>query len=242
MQDNFTIDFENTAFVSEELSKFSDINRANWRCEFILSRNKHEIEGKRILDLTSNNGKFSYACAKLGAKSVTGVEVRENLIEQSTANTAEEFGDTCSFIQGDLFEYLPTVEPGQFDTILCLGFFYHTTRQIEFMEQMRRINPACLIIDTTVWKSYFTFSRKGLSKGPCLFFAWEDPDLDRMTVDTSGIVGIPTVSFIQELFKLYGFDCESVDVKKVGIKNWSGLEDYKKIKRYACLLRPTSGK
>ena len=126
MQRRFYIDYENTPFPQTgKIKAETHPYRLNWRCEILLTRNQEAIESKRILDLASHDGMFSYACLKLGASHVTGVEGRENLVKSAIDNltglgyTQEHF----SFIQDDVFNYLERVKPKEFDTILCFGFF-----------------------------------------------------------------------------------------------------------------------
>ena len=81
----FDVNFSNTVFT-ETSQVWAYPDRLNWRCELLLTRQKHVVEGKRILDLASHDGRFSYACLKLGAKHVTGVEGRPHLVEHAKNN------------------------------------------------------------------------------------------------------------------------------------------------------------
>ncbi|MBM3157298.1 MAG: class I SAM-dependent methyltransferase [Chloroflexi bacterium] len=146
----FQVDFRDTPFL--RTSKLAQPEILNWRCEILLTRNKEAIEGKNVLDIASHNGWFSWACLRLGAKHVTGVEGRQHLVEYANQNllrlgyTSQRF----EFIQGDIFDYLPRVKPAAFDTVLCFGFLYHTIRQVEFMREMKRIQPQWFLLDTEV--------------------------------------------------------------------------------------------
>jgi SAM-dependent methyltransferase len=227
----FLINYENVNLITAGVrpTTFSDTNRVNWRCQALLTQNQEAIKNQKVLDLACNNGRFSYACLELGAKHVTGVEGRQQIVER-----AEKFmssiapQDKWRFLQGDLFEYLSSVEEGQFDTILCFGFLYHTFKQVEFFEQMKRIKPTYVIVDTTVYRKFFTYGHLGFTKPPSLIFSYEDPTLERMTIDESGIIALPTKSFLEYMFKLHGFSCQEISFKKAGVKNWAGLKDYKR--------------
>jgi 2-polyprenyl-3-methyl-5-hydroxy-6-metoxy-1,4-benzoquinol methylase len=153
MPKTFTVDFENTPFLSS--SETGQIpNRLNWRAEILLTKNRPLIENRRILDLGSHDGRFSYACLRLGASHVTGVEGRGHLVQNARNNLrATGYNEQIfTMLEDDVFRYLPTAEPETFDTILCLGFFYHTTRQIELLREIVRLRPAYFIIDTYVEK------------------------------------------------------------------------------------------
>ena len=158
MQRRFYVDYENTPFLETYKIKHDALSyRLNWRCEILLTRNQEAIKGKRVLDLASHDGLFSYACLKLGASHVTGVEGRENLVKSAIDNltglgyTQRHF----SFIQDDIFDYLEKVQPKEFDTILCFGIFNHTIRQIELVREIKRIQPTHFILDTFIQRGIF---------------------------------------------------------------------------------------
>jgi ubiquinone/menaquinone biosynthesis C-methylase UbiE len=148
----FSVNFENSIYLkTAQTGAYS--NRLNWRSELLLARNLEAIQNKKVLDIACHDGRFSYACLKLGAKHITGVEGRQPLVDSAEKNL-EALGfpkDKYNFICGDIFDKLTDFEEGDFDTILCLGFFYHTIRQIELLQQIRRLNPKYLILDTTVF-------------------------------------------------------------------------------------------
>ena len=151
MEGKFCINFEGTPFlVTSKIHALA--NRLNWRAEMLLTRNPTAIKDKKILDLGSHDGRFSWACLELGASHVTGVEARPHLVKFANENLIGlGYGlQSFTFVEGDVFDYLPTVELGEFDTILCLGFFYHTARQIELMNEVKRIEPEFFILDTAV--------------------------------------------------------------------------------------------
>lgn len=158
MKTDFYVDYKNSPFLETgKITPETFPNRLNWRCEILLARNRAAIAGKRVLDLASHDGVFSYACLQLGASHVTGVEGRESLIKSAIGNLTalgcppERF----AFIQGDVFDYLKGVKAGEFDTILCFGIIYHTIRQTELLTEVKRIRPDFLILDTFLQRGYF---------------------------------------------------------------------------------------
>ncbi|MGR3219524.1 MAG: class I SAM-dependent methyltransferase [Candidatus Anammoxibacter sp.] len=153
---NFVVDYKDTLFL-ESSDTAALLNRLNWRAEILLTRNREAIEGKRILDLASHDGRFSYACLKLGAKHVTGIEFRDHLVKNTYENF-EKLGydpGQYNFLKGDIFHYLSNFDPSEFDTILCFGFFYHTIRQVELLELIKGLKPQHFILDTMVTKLMF---------------------------------------------------------------------------------------
>ncbi|MBA7566017.1 hypothetical protein ES708_07704 [subsurface metagenome] len=158
MKSDFYVNYDNTPFLETgRITAETPPYRLNWRCEILLTRNRQAIKGKRVLDLASHDGTFSYACLKLGASHVTGVEGRENLVKSAIDNlttlgyTKERF----TFIQDDVFDYLKGVKAKEFDTILCLGIFYHTIRQTELLREIKRIQPTYFILDTFMQRGTF---------------------------------------------------------------------------------------
>ncbi len=152
MQKNqFSVNYTNTIFLKTSQTA-AKANRLNWRAEVLLNQNRATIKGKRVLDLASHDGRFSYACLELGASYVEGIEARDELVHSARNNLAGlGYGDDkVRFIKSDLFDYLPLVQTGAFDVILCFGFFYHTIRQIELIHQIARIKPKYFILDTAV--------------------------------------------------------------------------------------------
>ena len=74
---------------------------------------------KKVLDCFSHTGGFALNAAKGNAKSVTAVDVSMTALEQGRKN-AEMNGllEKISFVQADVFDYLKTIERGQFDLII----------------------------------------------------------------------------------------------------------------------------
>lgn len=123
MANKFHINYENTPFLKTSKTGVHP-NRLNWRAEILLTRNSEAIRGKNILDLASHDGRFSYACLRLGASHVTGIEVRPNLVKFANENLASlDCGlKTFMFINGDIFDYLPKVKRGHSIQFFALVF------------------------------------------------------------------------------------------------------------------------
>lgn len=229
MSPEFVVDYANLRYG--EKGGQSDFNRMNWRSELLLTRNQHAIKDKRVLDIACNNGRLSYPCLVLGAKQVTGIEVRQELIDKGKEYLAgTEYSGKMHFVKSDVFDYLASVQPGEFDTILCFGFLYHTVRQVEFFRQVQRIMPDHVIIDTSVFKNYLWYGKSIFSQPqpPCLFMISEDPQETRNTFDSDGVAFWPTKSFLETMFNKIGYRHRQIIYSKQEIKDWSGMKDYRK--------------
>ena len=125
--------------------------RMNERYEALFASNRDIFDGARVLDLASHDGRYSFAALKTGAAHVTGVEVRESLIDmaQETFAFYGQDPETYRFVCGDVFEVLAR-ERFDVDVVLCLGYLYHTYRHTELMYRLHDLAPKHLIVDTMV--------------------------------------------------------------------------------------------
>lgn len=131
----------------------SDLARLNFRYDHVIERNKDILAGKRVLDIASHDGRFSFAAVQgAGAKSVLGIEAREHLVKGAEANFATYGVDPASyrFVVGDIFEEIGKIEPGTIDTAMVLGFLYHTARQYEIFSWLSRLGVKNIIVDSNV--------------------------------------------------------------------------------------------
>jgi SAM-dependent methyltransferase len=208
-----SVNFQGTPFLTTS-RVYATVSYLNHTCEVLLTRNLHTIQNKNILDIASHDGTYSYACLQLGARHVVGVEPRSHMVNDAIENLTS-LGHKASefdFIVDDIFKYLPTVEPGQFDTVLCFGFFYHTAKQTELLAQIRRIKPRYFILATRVEDFKIPESKlQGIKRWECReiagFMAYyiENPSQDMATIHPTGLTGTPTKSLVEVLLRDYGF-------------------------------------
>ncbi len=113
------------------------------------------LKGKRVLDLGSNSGYWSYiTLAEGGASFVQGIEASPELVEQANF-VFEKKGmipGSYDFRLDDAYSYLRETED-RFDVVLCLGFFYHINDPLALLQLMRRVCRGFTVIDTIVHKS-----------------------------------------------------------------------------------------
>lgn len=87
---------------------------------FNVLENMMDLEGIRALDLFAGTGAITFELLSRGAESVTAVEktaTQFNFI----AKVARELGcdDRLRLVRGDVFKYLATAAPGQFDLVFA---------------------------------------------------------------------------------------------------------------------------
>lgn len=132
----------------------SQPNRLNCRYQAMMAWNKIWIKGMRVLDIACYNARWTYASIHLGAKHVTAIEKNPQYANQASRNmeTMAVNPDRYEIICGDIHKEIKRFEPGDFDTILCFGFFYHTPRHDYLVDKMVGLNPRAIIMDTQVAK------------------------------------------------------------------------------------------
>lgn len=189
--------------------------RLNLRYEAIFGENRDILTGASVLDLASHDGRWSLAALAAGARSVTGIEARPELVKGAARNLAE-YGyraDRARFITGDVHQVLNTQELDA-DVVLCLGFLYHTLRYNELLNGIRRANARYLIIDT--------FSPHMMAPVPNVNVITEYVDQegaaapDAYTDGPSVLVGLPNLAAIRVMLGAYGYRVER-------LSDWAGL-------------------
>jgi predicted RNA methylase len=212
-------------------------NRMNERYEALIASNRDILDGARVLDLASHDGRYSFAALKAGAAHVTGVEVRESLIEKAQETFAfyGQDPETYRFVCGDVFEVLAR-EKFDVDVVLCLGFLYHTYRHTELMYRLHNLAPKHLIVDTMVMHGTRPTLKVHAERSV------EDIRSAAQDAYSVGRVVVlwPSVPALQVLLTAYGFEIESMyDWKSrlAGRPPMPGLEGYAKGSRVTLRCR-----
>lgn len=204
---------EHTVFYdSTEIG--ANFARLNLRYEAIFTENRDVLAGKRVLDISSHDGRWSFAALSAGAASVVGIEARPDLVEQAEKNLAAcgIAEDRYRFIAGDVFEVLAHQDI-EVDVVLCLGFLYHTLRYNELMKRIKDLDPSHLIFDTEVLP--------GRPK-PVVQILTENTErrgnavADDFSYGDKVLVGVPSLRALKVLGRAYDFDFD-------GLSDWSGL-------------------
>jgi hypothetical protein len=122
----------------------------NHRIDNLLWRQKDVICGKRVLDIASHMGTFSYAALHIGASFVHGVELEQSLVEKC-CKLFEMSGvaqTSYRFDAADIFEFLENTPENSFDTALCFGMFYYTSEPYRLLKLMQRAVRGAILLDT----------------------------------------------------------------------------------------------
>ena len=197
-------------------------NRLNERHRACIASNEAIIRGKRVLDIASHDGRWSFAASVAGARHVLGIEARDHLVESANANMRAYNvpGDRFRFVQGDVFAELDHVEPNCIDTVLCFGFLYHTIEHLVLLRKIARLNPAHVILDTMI-----TLDRDKLVR-----LSIEEVEEEADAVAIPGlrhvIGGAPSRSALELMLASLGWSWTYYDWHHAGIKCWDDISDY----------------
>lgn len=181
-------------------------DRLNARFDAIFEQNRDVFEGRRVLDIASHDGRWSFAALQCGASHVIGIEGKQHLVDNANESFAE-YGiaeDRYEFRCGDIHDVLAG-EDFEVDVVLCLGFLYHTLRYNELFSGIRRANPRHLIIDTVILPK---------RKQPLIYIRRDDAEkeadavADRFSHGDRVLIGIPSVPGLKMMLKSYDFQYE----------------------------------
>jgi Methyltransferase domain len=189
--------------------------RLNLRYEAIFAENRDIFEGALVLDLASHDGRWSLAALASGARSVTGIEARPELVQAATENL-REYGygaDRARFVTGDVHEVLNTQDLAA-DVVLCLGFLYHTLRYNELLHGIARTGARHLIIDT--FSPHMTGPVPNVNVITELAEEEGKAAADPYTDGPSVLVGRPNLAAIRTMLMAYGYRAER-------LSDWAGL-------------------
>jgi hypothetical protein len=211
--------------------------RLNGRHEAIIAPNTQILQGKRILDIASHDGRWSFAALKAGAAHVTGIEPRQQLIDNAR-NTFEAYGvseNAYEFIRGDVFDILAQRTP-RFDVVLCLGFYYHTIRHVELFDRLERSGASHIVIDTTIAPATGEGNAGAIHLCPDTVELDAHACLDSATRGGTTIVGHPTRTAVRYIASHFGFDTTEYDWKPFFVRNPDSVKD---MADYAADVRAT---
>jgi len=212
--------------------------RLNHRYDLLIGDNRHLIAGKRVLDVASNNGLWSFAALQAGASYVLGIEGREDLANYAHENM-EAYGirrERYDFAVGDVHTVLKDCHV-PFDVVFCFGFLYHTPFHMQLLTDLARLTRQHMIIDTNI----------ALSPHPIASFSMEDVSNSRLSIDYAGrgdaraVVGVPSASLLNMILGHLNFDVKQSDWHARGIGNWTGVTDYQERRRITLVAAKKHG-
>lgn len=124
-------------------------DRLNARHGAIIERNRLHLAGKRVLDIASHDGRWTFAALQAGAAHVVGIEPRQALIDNAR-ETFREYGIADGTHQFWTSGVMEAIDGVRVDTVLCLGFYYHTRYHVDLLDRIERTGCRFAVIDTEI--------------------------------------------------------------------------------------------
>jgi SAM-dependent methyltransferase len=226
------MDFARFAENPRELARLQE------RFKRIITANKRDhIEGKRVLDLAASNGRWSCAAAEAGASEVVAVEGREPRVRAAIEEAKRlGFSDRCRFITGDMYGWLYDNRNERFDTVFCLGVYYHVMDHYQLLKLIARLQPNCIIIDSGFVRSFQL----------AVHVQSEDPSLRKNALpvfegQAGELVGLVSLGMMNQMAWNCGYVVEPVVWDPQDVVNKQSVKDYMAARRYTLrLLRQTN--
>jgi Methyltransferase domain len=201
------------------------LHRLNQRYRACIEWNEMAIRGKRILDLASHDGRWSYAAIKAGAANVVGIEAREGLVQAAISNLRhyEVPENSFRFVLGDVFQCLDQIEPNSIDTVFCFGYFYHVANHMLLLSKIASLKPKHLIVDTGVHPDPLTTIVMYLDDPRAEHCAARFDSEDSKPV----VVGAPSKTALELMLRNFDWQFAYFDWHQAGIHRWDNIEDYR---------------
>lgn len=152
---------ENPLFSEDSIFLKADSRGSRWaipysfeclnaRVNNLLVKNLDAIKGKRVLDMASHIGTFSYAALQLGADFIQGVDTEKRTVLKCRELFEAQKVDRqrYKFEIRDAFDLLESSPENSWDTILCLGMLYYTTEPLRLLKLMQKAARDCILLDT----------------------------------------------------------------------------------------------
>lgn len=164
------------------------------------SLNTEILKNKTVLDLACHDGESTKMIHTLGAKHVSGVEIREELVNQARQKLC---ANNVEFFTADITDYnfiSPLVKNS--DTITCFGVLYHLFDHFRFLSHILAPNIEHVLIETE-------FGAETLN--PEMFWGFENTDnkLHGYHKDLKIVPnGTPNLSWILQSANIFGFKCD----------------------------------
>ena len=122
----------------------------NARVENLLGNHRDALQGKRVLDMASHIGTFSYAALNMGADFIQGADTEERTVSKCLELFERHQIEPTRyrFEVRDVFDLLENSPENHWDTILCFGMLYYTTEPLRLLRLMKKAARECILLDT----------------------------------------------------------------------------------------------
>jgi hypothetical protein len=188
--------------------------RLNARYVALIHENRALIDGARVLDLASHDGRFSFAALRAGAAHVVGIEHDPRLVRAAGEHLAF-YGiarDRYEFVAGDLFECIGKTE--SCDVVFVFGILYHVNDHMRLLTALADLDARTMIFDTMV------------STKPDAVIELRAPIAGSPPPPGSQLEGWPTGAALEAMWSSFGWTYEFYDWRAPGRSDHPKLDDY----------------
>jgi predicted RNA methylase len=215
--------------------------RLNARYDCLIQRHGEHLRGRKVLDVGSHNGRWSFAALCAGARHVIGVEPRAALVKASK-QVFQEYGiapDRFEFHVADGLEFLRAARP-KVEVVLLFGVLYHVHYHVPLLQQLRETSARHLIIDTAIVPD-----RALVHRDDQILRLIAEPvdDISNAAEEIisgagSSVVGIPSRAAVTFLLETLGFEASEISWAPY-FNRWGAdeLKDYAQGERTTFLAR-----
>jgi tRNA (mo5U34)-methyltransferase len=167
-----------------------------------------DLRGRSVLDVGCNDGFFVFACRRLGAERVVGVDRDEHFFSHAVlVNELLDLGGIELQLMSayDVGEHL-----GQFDVTLALGLIYHLKNPFLFVERVSAITTSRIIVETAVRNSDEDRRnrKRGITGAPSMEFVENPPE--ELNPEGPPNWWAPNVECVSAMLRVCGFPQTSV--------------------------------
>ena len=127
--------------------------RVNYCIDPLINFYGGSLKGKKILDIGCNAGFFALKLIEAGCDYIVGIDGRQSHIDKANFvfNVKQIDKKRYDFHCGNIYN-LDFKSFGEFDVVICLGFFHHVNKPIELLEKISEVNLDLLLLETRVTK------------------------------------------------------------------------------------------
>jgi hypothetical protein len=200
------------------------LERLNARYTALLHENRALIDGSRVLDLASHDGRFSFAALKTGATHVVGIEAEPTFVETAKANMDlyDVPSDSYDFVVGDMFEEIEMQEPC--DVVFCFGILYHINDHMTLLTRIAETDPKTVIIDTNV------------ARLDAALIELRNPMTGVPPNPGGQLEGYPSRSALDVMMSSFGWTYEYFDWEESDLSEREQMHDYRTRRRVSVVI------
>jgi hypothetical protein len=217
-----------------------DLRRLEIRHSFLIEPFEEVLCGANVLDIAAYDGRWSYALAAAGAKSVLGVEARQEMVDCFKNVPDNEIKRRVTLEVGDLYDTIDLFSTNgrRFEVIALFGIMYHVMDHFSILRKCLKLRPKIIIIDSEFMKA----------NNPYIQLIREDTRpasnaAPQIKNQEKAIIGVPSSLAMERMAEALNCEINWLPWEDLPDKERFGVGDYfrgegKRMVRRTCTLRP----